>query len=78
MSTLTILALVEMFDESGRPPDEIFDDVLARRRADIRLFVSANVRRQPRPTRQPTRTQAVDMSVRIVVQLVHPECESVW
>jgi len=38
MSTLTILALIEMFGESVRPPDEISDDVLAGRRADIRLF----------------------------------------
>jgi hypothetical protein len=39
MSTLTILALIEMFDESVRPPDEISDDVLAGcRRADIRPF----------------------------------------
>jgi hypothetical protein len=29
MSTLTILALIEMFDESVRPRDEISDDVLA-------------------------------------------------
>jgi hypothetical protein len=77
MSTVTILALIELFDESVRPPDEISDDVLAGRRADIRLLISANVRRQPRLTRQPTRTQAMDMSVRIVVQLVHTECESV-
>jgi hypothetical protein len=38
MSTVTILALIEMFDEGVRPPDEISDDVLAGRRADIRLF----------------------------------------
>jgi hypothetical protein len=37
MSTLTILALIEMFDESVRPSDEISDDVLAGRRTSIRL-----------------------------------------
>jgi hypothetical protein len=44
MSTLTILALIEMFDESVRTPDEISDDVLAGRRTDIRPLVAAKVR----------------------------------
>src|SRR5689334_2818207 len=44
MSTLTILALIEMFDESLRAPDEISDDVLAGRRTDIRPLVAAKVR----------------------------------
>jgi hypothetical protein len=38
LSTLTILALVEMFDESVRTPDEISDDVLTGRRADFSLW----------------------------------------
>jgi hypothetical protein len=49
MSTLTILALIEMFDESVRPPR--LDDVLAGRRADIRLLMATNLRQQPRLTR---------------------------
>ncbi|WP_373191245.1 hypothetical protein, partial [Mycobacterium marinum] len=45
-------ALIEMLDESVRPPEEISHDVPPGRRADIRLFVSANARRQPRLTRR--------------------------
>jgi hypothetical protein len=45
MSTLTILAQIEMFDESVRTPDEISDGVLTGRRADNRPLVLANVHR---------------------------------
>jgi hypothetical protein len=37
LSTLAIPAVIEMFGESVRPPDEMSDDVLAGRRADIKL-----------------------------------------
>jgi hypothetical protein len=40
MSTLTILALIEISGESVRPSDEISDDILAGRRADIRALMA--------------------------------------
>lgn len=44
MATLTIHALIEMFDGSVRTLDEISDDVLTGRRTHTRPLVAANVR----------------------------------